>query len=148
MATVLKRKIKREELKPGEFLCEYCTGKCCRYFALPIETPSKKKEFEYIRWYMLHGRVSIFTEGDDWYLMVHNDCENLLPDNRCSGYETRPQICRDYTTDECEYDDDCTYDRYFEAPQQISEYSEAVLSRRRGKCIRTPKPPLLPVVVA
>ena len=39
-------KIKREDLKPGEFLCDYCTAKCCRYFALPIETPESWKEFD------------------------------------------------------------------------------------------------------
>ena len=40
MATAFgKPKIRREELPPGKVLCEYCTAKCCHYFALPIETP-------------------------------------------------------------------------------------------------------------
>ena len=146
MSTAVKRKPNREELKPGEILCEYCTGKCCRYFALPIDTPSKRKDYEYIRWYLLHGRVSIFTEDDDWYLMVHNDCEHLLPDNRCGGYDTRPRICRDYSTKNCEYEDEWTYERYFETAEQVAEYADAVLSRKSGKNIQSSKPALLPIV--
>ena len=32
-------KIRRKDLPPGHSLCEYCTAKCCRYFALPIDAP-------------------------------------------------------------------------------------------------------------
>ncbi|NIL98917.1 MAG: YkgJ family cysteine cluster protein [Planctomycetales bacterium] len=136
----------RDQLKPGEVLCEYCTGKCCRYFALPIETPDEYKDFEYIRWYMLHGETTIFCEDDDWYLMVHNCCDHLLPDNRCGIYETRPRICREYTTDDCEYEDQWTYDRYWETPEQMAEYAEAVTPPKKGASLRSPRPPLLPVI--
>ena len=136
----------RDQLKPDEVLCDYCTGKCCRYFAMPIETPEDFKDYEYIRWYMLHGETTIFCEDDDWYLMVHNRCDHLMDDNRCSIYETRPQICREYTTDDCEYEDEWTYDRYWETPEQMAEYAEAVTPRKKGKSIRSPEPPLLPVI--
>ncbi len=76
-------KFKREDLKPGEVLCTYCTGRCCRYFALPLETPETRDDFDHIRWYMLHGDVNVFVEGEDWYLVVNNVCRHLLPDNRC-----------------------------------------------------------------
>ena len=97
-----KKKPKREDLQPGEVLCEHCTAKCCRYFALPIETPTKRKDFEFIRWYLLHGQATVFTEDDDWYLLVHTKCKHLKDDHLCGIYEPRPQICRDYTTDNCE----------------------------------------------
>ena len=83
-------KFRREDLKPGEWLCSYCTAKCCRYFALPIDTPTTWQDFDYLRWFMMHGRVSLFVEGETWYLMVYADCQHLLPDNRCGTYETRP----------------------------------------------------------
>ena len=146
MATLRSKKPAREELKPGQILCDFCTGKCCRYFALPIETPTGLQDYEFIRWYMLHGETTIFCEDDDWYLMVHNRCDHLMDDNRCGIYNTRPQICRDYTTDDCEYEDDWTYDHYWETPEQMAEYAEAVLSRKKRKVVRSPKPPLLPVV--
>ena len=145
MSTATATRPKREELDADANLCEYCTAKCCGYFALPIEKPENLKEYEYIRWYMLHGETTIFCEDDDWYLLVHTTCKHLLPDNRCGIYETRPQICRDYTTENCEYEDDWTYDRYFETAEQVSEYAEAVLPRK-GESIRSRKPPLLPVI--
>ena len=122
-----KPKFARADLKPGECLCDHCTAKCCRYFALPIETPKIQKDFDYFRWYLIHGRVSIFVDGDTWYLMVHNDCDHLQADHRCGIYQDRPQICRDYTTDDCEYDGDGQYDMLFECSAQIVEFAEAFL---------------------
>ena len=122
-----KPKVARADLKPGEVLCQYCSAKCCRYFAVPIETPKTRKDFDYLRWYLIHGRISIFVDGEAWYLMVHNVCDHLQPDERCGIYQDRPQICRDYTTDDCEYDNDGDYDMLFERPEQIVEFAEAFL---------------------
>ncbi len=41
--------------------------------------------------------------------------------------DDRPSICRKYTTEECEFDDDAVYDKYFETPEQVWEYAEALL---------------------
>ncbi len=146
MEATVVRKPARHELKPGEVLCDYCTAKCCRYFALPIEKPKTRRDFDFVRWYLLHGHATVFTENDVWYILVHTVCRHLQPDQRCGIYDTRPQICREYSTRECEYDDDWVYDRYFETPEQVEEYADAVLPRRRGRSIRSQKPPLLPIV--
>jgi Fe-S-cluster containining protein len=138
-------KIRRENLPEGQVLCEYCVAKCCRYFALPIETPTELEDYEFIRWFLLHDRATVFKEDDDWYLLVHTQCQHLQPDNRCGIYETRPQVCRDYTTKDCEYDDDWTYDFYLETADQVAEYTEAVLPKKGNK-IRSPKPALLPII--
>jgi len=146
MPVETKVKVRREDLKEGEVLCDYCAAKCCRYFALPIDTPTERADFDFIRWYLLHEYATVFTEDGTWYLLVHTVCKHLRPDHRCGDYENRPQICRDYNTDNCEYMDDWTYDHYFETPEQVAEYVEAVFPGKRGKSVRSPKPPLLPVV--
>lgn len=133
MAKTSSRIVRREDLAPGDNLCAHCTGKCCRYFALPIEKPETWEDFNHIRWYMMHGEVSIFVEGTTWYLMVHADCKHLLPDNSCGTYATRPDICREYTTDDCEFDNDETYDMLFESPEQIWEYAHAILPPKRRR---------------
>ena len=138
-------KIRRDDLPEGKILCEYCVAKCCRYFALPIETPTELDDYEFIRWFLLHDRATVFKEDDDWYLLVHTECKHLQPDNRCGIYETRPHVCRDYSTKDCEYEDDWTYDFYLETSEQVAEYTEAVLPKK-GRAIRSPKPPLLPVI--
>lgn len=135
----------REDLPTGANLCEYCTAKCCRYFALPIDPPESRKDLEFIRWYLLHGQATVFVEESDWYLLVHTVCRHLQDDHRCGIYETRPKICRDYATDECEYDDEWTYDKYFETPEQIWEYTEALFPSKRSG-LRSRQPPLLPVI--
>jgi len=146
MATAIALdKPRREQVAADTVLCEHCTAKCCRYFALPIETPETRKDFEYIRWFLLHDRATVFKEDDDWYLLVHTECRHLQDDNRCGIYETRPQVCRDYSTNDCEYEDDWTYDFYLETPEQVAEYMEAVL-QKRGRSIRSRKPPLLPII--
>ena len=81
----------------------------------------------------LHDRATIFKEDGDWYLLVHTTCEHLQADNRCGIYETRPTICREYTTKECEYDDDWTYDFYLETADQVAEYTEAILPKKAQK---------------
>ncbi len=120
-------KMTRENLPDGEVLCSYCNARCCRYFALQIDEPTTRHDFDNLRWYLLHGSFSVFVDDGAWYLMIPGDCKHILPDNRCGIYEIRPQICRDYTTDNCEYDNAGVYDQFFETPEQIYEYSQAVL---------------------
>ncbi len=140
--------IRRDQLAAGESLCQYCTAKCCRYFALPIETPEDYRGFEYIRWYLLHEAATVFVDDDTWYLLVHTVCKHLQDDNRCGIYNTRPQICRDYSTAECEFEENHTYEQYFEMPEQIAEYCDAVFANHPGHPnFRSPRPGL-PILYA
>lgn len=135
-------KPKREDIPKDKVLCEYCTAKCCRYFALSIEQPETIEDWEFIRWYLLHDAATVFQDEGSWYLLVHTKCKHLQDNNLCGIYETRPQICRDYTTDNCEYEDDWVYDAYIETAEQAWEYGEAMFR----PSMRSPKPPLLPVI--
>ena len=138
------RKPRREELKPGECLCDFCTGKCCQYFSLPIDAPRTWDDYDAIRWYLAHGQTVIYVHEEQWYLLVMTKCQYLLADNRCGIYLNRPKICREYTTDNCEYDGGWLFEKVFETPEQIWEYAEALLPPRRrpgGK-----NGPTLPIV--
>jgi hypothetical protein len=57
----------------------------------------------------------------------------LQADHRCGNYDDRPQICRTYSTQNCEYDDQGLHDLYFEMPEQVWEYAEAVLPPKRKR---------------
>lgn len=113
---------------------------------MPIDTPTERKDFDYVRWYLLHDRATVFVDDGDWYLLVHTTCRHLQADHRCGIYETRPQICRDYTTDNCEYDDSWVYEKYFELPEQVAEYMEVVLPTPRSEGIRSRRPAELPIL--
>jgi Fe-S-cluster containining protein len=110
-----------------------------------LDEPTDHEDFEFIRWFLLHDQATVFTEEGTWYLLVHTQCKHLQPDNRCGIYNTRPQVCRDYSTDNCEYEDDWVYDHYFETSEQVEEYMEAVLGPTDGD-IRSPRPALLPIL--
>ena len=74
---------------------------------------------------------------------MHGDCEHLDGYN-CGIYENRPNICREYSTDNCEYGDEGFYDKYFETAEQVWEYAEAVLPpRERDAANRLGLPVLL-----
>jgi uncharacterized protein len=135
-----KPKVRREDLKPGECLCDHCYGKCCRYFSLPIETPTSWDDYDAIRWYLAHGRTLVYVEKGTWFLVVMTRCKYLTKDDRCKIYLNRPKICNDYTTADCEYDDDWVFEKVFECPEQLWEYAEAILPQKKRK-----KPPA-PVV--
>jgi uncharacterized protein len=136
-----RRKPSRAEIKPDECLCDYCTGKCCRYFSLPIDTPTNWDEFDSIRWYLAHGQTMVYVDKGQWYLLVMTRCKYLTADDRCGIYLNRPKICRDYTTANCEYDGDWLFDKVFETAEQIWEYAEALLPERRPRL-----PATLPIV--
>ena len=130
----------RAEVPQDVPLCAFCTAKCCRYFALAIDTPDCWRDFEYMRWFLLHEGAAVFTEEGAWYLLVYGGCKHLRSDQRCAIYPTRPQVCREYTTRKCEFDDAWVYDRYLETAEQVNEYAEAVLGPRRRRSVRSPKP--------
>lgn len=99
-----------------------------------------------MRWFLFHQRAAVFVEEGDWYLLVYTQCKHLRSDNLCGTYETRPKVCRDYSTANCEYEDDWVYDQYFETSEQVEEYAEAVLGPREGRSIRSPRPDPLRVL--
>jgi uncharacterized protein len=115
-------------------LCSKCTALCCRYFALQIDTPKTAKQFDDIRWYLCHENVVVFIEDGDWYVGVLNKCKHLRDDNLCGIYETRPHICRGYTTDNCDYHGgDYNYEKLFTSADQLHEYALEKLKKLRAR---------------
>jgi Fe-S-cluster containining protein len=107
----------------GAILCEHCTAVCCSYIALPIDKPDKKAEYEDLRWFLIHERVSVFIEEGDWYIAFQTPCRHLQPDHRCGIYETRPRICRKYSTENCDYHSgDYGWDHHFTCAEHLDAY--------------------------
>lgn len=131
----------KNQIPEGKTPCDYCNGNCCRYFALPIDEPENYREYDFIRWFLLHEKASVFREDESLFLLVHNKCNNLDDENRCRVYLKRPQICRDYSSEKCEYMESIPYQSYFELPDQVEEYAEAVLGPRPGRNFRSPQNP-------
>lgn len=115
-------------------LCDQCAALCCRYFALPIDTPETRKDYDDIRWYLCHENVAVFIEEKTWYVAVMNKCKHLQKDNRCGIYETRPKICRGYSTDNCDYHGgDYGFEKLFTSAEQLWAYAHEQLKAKRQK---------------
>ena len=118
----------------GSILCEHCTAVCCRYLALPIDLPECKRDFDDIRWYLMHDNISIFVEDGDWYIQFATTCRHLELDNRCGVYETRPQICREYKPGECDYEGGAhDYEQLFTRPEHLDAYVAQRRKKRRAR---------------
>ena len=115
-------------------LCDECVALCCRYFAFAIEKPKTKRDFDDVRWYMLHEDTIIFVEDGEWYIQVNRKCKELQPDNRCGIYHGRPAICRGYKTGDCDWHgDEYEYDHLFTEPEQIELYAREYLAKQRKR---------------
>ena len=83
--------------------CARCTALCCQYFTQEIKRPRDKEDLDNLRWQMIHQGVTVMIMSRRWYLHIHAPCQHLQPDNMCGIYETRPQACRDYMPDPCDF---------------------------------------------
>lgn len=116
-------------------LCDKCAALCCRYFALQIDNPKTAREYDNIRWYLMHENVVVYIQKGDWYVAVLSRCKNLRSDNLCGIYETRPKICREYTTDNCDYHGgEYDFEILFTSPEELEDYARTKLKKKR----RTP----------
>ncbi len=104
--------------------CGQCTGLCCRYFALPLDTPKEKDDYDDIRWYLCHQGITVFVEDGKWYLNVKNKCRHLSEkDHRCRIYDTRPKICSKYKHADCDFTNGgYDYELHFINDKQMQEY--------------------------
>ena len=117
----------------GCVLCEHCTGECCRYIALPIDEPETRRDFEDIRWYLMHEGVTVFVEEGYWYIQIRTKCRHLQADFRCGVYETRPTICREYKAEDCDYvGGDYRYEHLFSSPEQIADFAKKHFNEQRA----------------
>lgn len=117
----------RAQITP-ETKCGFCTNsKCCTYITQRIPAPRSMEDFDYLLWQVSHANVEVYKDDDGWFLLINNKCTKLLPDGRCGIYETRPQICRDYTNDWCEFDE--PPERHFAL--YFRNYSELLLHCRK-----------------
>ena len=111
-------------------LCDQCVALCCRYFAMEIDEPETRSQFDDVRWYLVHENVVVFVEKKKWYVGIMNRCKHLQPDNRCGIYDRRPGICRSYSTDNCEYHGgDYGYSNLFTSAEQLEKHAEELLGR-------------------
>jgi Putative zinc- or iron-chelating domain len=112
----------------GELTCDGCSH-CCHYIALEIDKPIAKKDYDSLFWFLLHDGVSVYIDWSRrWFVQFDTTCNALTADERCGVYETRPQLCRDYTLEDCvRHNGDPPEKHVFRSPQDLQKFLD-----RRG----------------
>ncbi len=107
--------------------CSKCDAVCCNHVAIQVDKPSCKKDYDHMRWYLLHENIEIFIDHEgDWFLKFQTPCIKL-EGKHCIDYERRPKICRDYPSEEnhCEFEGDGDYyTEIFRNENEFTDYLE------------------------
>jgi Fe-S-cluster containining protein len=89
------------ENRKNKNLCEGC-NMCCNYVTVEIDTPETKDDFDQIVWYINHKNVVVYQDFDDaWNVEFETPCLHMTEKGYCGVYNERPDICREYSQDEC-----------------------------------------------
>lgn len=120
-----------QDLSFEQTKCGRCTALCCHYFAMEIDAPDERADFENLRWYVLHEDTEIFIDGGAWYLQINRKC-TWLDGNKCGGYEKRPAICAEYDNTECDLDG-IVAEHVFKTVEELEAYREVWCAEREQK---------------
>lgn len=107
--------------------CLRCGGRCCQYIALEWERPSCKRDYDYIRWFLLHEHVHVFVDhAGKWHVEFQTPCQSLGSDGRCATYAERPALCREHgekADESCEFlGEDSPYRVRFSTVREFERY--------------------------
>jgi Fe-S-cluster containining protein len=123
----------RAKKEKNDKTCDGCGAKCCRYIATEIDRPTCKRDYDHVRWFLLHKNVHVFIDHEGgWFLEFVTDCEELDDEHRCAFYEHRPRICRRHGEGEIEceaHDEKGPYRVRFLSAEDFERY----LDKRRVK---------------
>jgi len=114
-------------------ICQKCGAKCCRYVALEIDKPKKKSDFQNIRWYVAHSGVWVYVDDGEWHLAFDAVCDHLDENNRCTIYDERPDICRQYSGDTCEGTGDLSHQHEFHTVEEVEEYLKTRKKKKKKR---------------
>jgi len=112
--------------EPGKD-CSSCKGNCCRYVVIEIDKPETLEDLDFVKWYVCHKNVNVFVDDDnEWHVEFLTPCEFLGEDNLCQIYEKRPQICRDFSVDECPHHNEYIEKHTFTCLKDVEDFIENV----------------------
>ncbi len=122
---------------PNGSLCNRCLALCCQYITIEIDKPNTKRRKDDVRWYLLHEGITLLISDGRWLIKVPTVCTALNnEDSSCSIYDDRPQTCREYTTENCDYF--TAYEGWetdyveIETPEEFEKYLESRKRKRKS----------------
>lgn len=130
--------------------CSECAH-CCTYIAVPVDGPTDRDSCSSILWYLYHANVRVYQDYEhDWYVQFWTTCEALRPDGLCGVYDARPDVCEEFSPNDCEvvnddYGEICGFDTAHEFLAWLKEHQPRLYhkslkgSARRRNLARAPE---------
>jgi Fe-S-cluster containining protein len=114
--------------------CARCMALCCHYVSQEIDAPTTAKDFDTLRWNLMHPGVRVYVdEYGDWFLQFESRCRFLGSDNLCTIYDKRPQICRDLSPERCEFALGPGDRHYFTTLEEFDRWLDERERKRKGR---------------
>jgi uncharacterized protein len=121
--------------------CQFrCMARCCRYITVQIPAPKDKRDLDELSWFLAHREVSVYVESRRWHLEVRTPCKYLTDENLCAVYDERPDVCRDYSTEHCEYPTRPEHSLQFDSREDFDYWRAGKTKRRREQRRQTATP--------
>ncbi len=99
--TAKPRPAKREVLH-----CFDCDQVCCRTAVVEVEPPRSLRDYSDLLFYLHHHDTQIVVARNgrkrEWYVEFMAACRYIDSEGRCTIYERRPLVCREYDMMYCE----------------------------------------------
>jgi len=115
--------------------CPKCKSQCCKSVTIEIDTPHSKKDFDEIKWFVLHENVIVYIDTErKWNLEFVSPCKALDKNGLCTIYKDRPIICRLYpkSDESCVFEDNpCR--KIFTKAEEVTAYFDKKKARRTKK---------------
>jgi len=111
---------------PGSHPCHEC-GECCHYIAIEIDNPTAFVDHDHIYWYLSHRDVTVYVDWEgDWFIEFTTVCEHLSEQMTCGVYEDRPQLCSEFSWDDCEKTSgERAWKVHFRTPEEYHDWHRA-----------------------
>ena len=110
---------------PVDNKCSRCTGTiCCTYITEAIDTQRSKTDFRHLLWQVSHQNIEIYKDDSGWYLLISGRCQHIQENGACGIYDDRPESCREYSNDWCEFDESAEkgFIHHFRNYQELLSY--------------------------
>jgi len=119
----------------GAATCRGCVAHCCRYVAVEIDRPRAGWQYDQIYWMLLHDSVAVYVNRrGKWFVEFQTRCHALDDKNRCSIYDERPGVCREYEVETCPvWGVGEAHRMRFESAEEFQDYLARVTPRSRPR---------------
>lgn len=115
-------------------VCQHdCHSRCCRYITVVLPAPRLSYDFDELSWFLAHENISVYVESRRWHLEVRTPCKYLDRDNLCTIYADRPDVCREYDIEACEFPRRPRHTLHFDTRQEFHSWLTKRQEKRRRK---------------